>query len=37
LRIGISTEQSRPSRSATNGRACIGPFAIGPLLAPTYA
>ncbi len=36
LRIGISTEQSRPSRSATNGRACNGPFAIGPLRAPTY-
>uniref|UniRef100_A0A6B0V1F3 Uncharacterized protein n=1 Tax=Ixodes ricinus TaxID=34613 RepID=A0A6B0V1F3_IXORI len=30
LRIGISTEQSRPSSSATRGRACRGPFATGP-------
>lgn len=31
FRMGISMEQSRPSRSATKGRACIGPLAIGPL------
>lgn len=31
LRMGISMEQSRPSRSATSGRVCIGPLAIGPL------
>ena len=30
FRIGISTEQSRPSRSAIRGRGCIGPFGIGP-------
>ena len=31
LSIGISTEQSLPSRSATSGLECIGPFGIGPL------
>ncbi|KYN20306.1 hypothetical protein ALC57_07210, partial [Trachymyrmex cornetzi] len=31
LRMGISIEQSRPSRSATSGRVWIGPLAIGPL------
>jgi len=31
LRMGISMEQSRPSRRATRGRVCIGPFAMGPM------
>ena len=31
LSMGISTEQSLPSRSATSGLECIGPFGIGPL------
>merc|ERR1719195_2502312 len=34
LSIGISTEQSLPSRSATSGLECIGPFGIGPLIDP---
>lgn len=32
FRMGISTVQSRPSRSATNGRGCIGPFMIWGLI-----
>ena len=36
LSIGISTEQSLPSRSATSGRECIGPFGIGPLTMENY-
>ena len=34
LSIGISTEQSRPSRSATSGLECIGPFGMGPRIEP---
>ena len=34
FRMGISTEQSRPSRSATSGRECIGPLGIGPRMEP---
>ena len=30
LRMGISTEQSRPSRRAMSGRGCIGPLGMGP-------
>ena len=30
LRMGISTEQSRPSRRAMRGRGCIGPLGMGP-------
>ena len=33
FRMGISTEQSRPSSRAINGRGCIGPLGIGPRIA----
>lgn len=32
FRMGISTVQSRPSRSATRGRGCMGPFMIWGLI-----
>lgn len=32
FKMGISMVQSRPSRSATSGRGCIGPFIIGGLI-----
>ncbi|KFM65225.1 hypothetical protein X975_24403, partial [Stegodyphus mimosarum] len=34
LSIGISTEQSLPSKRATNGRVCIGPFGMVGARAP---
>ena len=32
--MGISTEQSLPSRRATRGRECMGPLGMGPRMLP---
>ena len=34
FRMGISTEQSLPSRRATRGRLCMGPLGMGPRMDP---
>ena len=35
FKIGISTEQSRPSNKATRGRLCGGPLGMGPRMPPS--